>query len=271
MIVSKEELLLKAHGVPAFEYSSAKIDIILDQTVDEFLDCFSQKGESLFYCYSYLSKSAVVIDGNALSRADAETRQLLKKLCPHLEDLDWYLDDIIDGVSHEEDPGLADYTKQFTRFEVNLCQEILAYNNTIDRSKLDRPVKLEIFMILQGKLIGVCEEDEWYLYDESIRPASQALLEILESHQDEAMAAEQELREKRKAVEKRLTDYLKSCPQFLSRKNQGMRRDFAMDLWNDPEFADLHEVFSGPYGPTQSYFNLFDMVYNEIKEAKKNR
>lgn len=260
----KDEFLLKmhAHRISAVEFSEADIDVLLNQSLDEFLDCFSQRTGEVFYRYTFLPESEFIINGDSLNDARGDAKQLLEKLCPHLTDLDWYLDDMIAGIFDEKDPELADYVSQFTALEKKLCREICAYDNAFDRTKLNHPIQLEVFVLLQGRLVGVREEYDWHLHDESMRPASQVLLEILVAHQEEAEAAEQELRKKRKAAETRLTNYLRSCPKFKSCKNKDLRRNFAMDLWQDPDFTWLHEVFSTPYGP---YFNLFDMAYYELK------
>ena len=268
MLMCREELLKTAqeHGVAVFEYTEvSNKDILLNLTVSDFLECFLHRCPELFYRYTFLPDSEVIINGDTLCEVDSEVRKQLERICPHLEDLDWYVNDFIDGKAYTEECDLADYANSFTDFEKKLCADIAAYDKTVDHHLSDRPIKLDLFVIYQGKLVGVCEEDDW---SAEIVPASQALKEIMDSKQKEIISAEKELREIRKNAEKRLREYLLHCQDFKSRTNKGLRQRFARDLWDDSEFDWIHKVFEGPVGPTQDYFDQFDLAYDMLKSMK---
>jgi len=271
MIISKKELLVKAQkqGVSTIEFDTAKPDILLSKDIDGFLEFAAQKSSDVYYRYAYLSPSDFVINGETLSDASSEAKRLLEDLCPHLDDLDWYLDDLTAGESCENDPDYPGNVISFTKTEKSLCHEIISYNKTIDQSLLNRPIELLMFVILQGKTVGICAVDNWYENAESLYPASQALTDILQLHKEELENAQREREKKRTEAEERIKQFLVGNDDFFLCTNKPMRQRFGEQLWNRTEFSWLHPIFTGRFGNIDpAFFDILERVYKQNKNSR---
>lgn len=270
-MISKEELFLKAHNrqISLIEFKKATLDILLSGDADSFLDFARKRDLGVFYCFSYLSPSKVIINGDTLSDADGNTMHVLRDLCPNLVDLDWYLDDLIAGTADESDPDYPGNTVGFTESEKRLCRAFLAHNETVDLSLLDRPIALQMFVILQGKTIGISETDNWYEGSEDTSFSNQALASILDSFREDIEQAQQRKQEKQEEAEEWLKHYLMADDNFFLCSNKQMRARFGEQLWRKPELRHIRPVFTSRFGGIDpSFYDTLERVYKQFKNKR---
>lgn len=238
---SEEELIkkIKKENLDCFklsdDYEEEDKIIMLDSDLDELIE-FAKKrsiGE-LFYKFAYTSEEVLSITEESMKRTLEKVNMPYKEIC-----------EIIQPMVEE-------------------------YNKKVAKLDFSKPHSLLVFCLYQGRRIGVCEVDLWFI-DEQIMLPKYAIDNIVAENEDLINEYIESKQKESELIKEEFREYLLSDEKFGKCSNKSLRSNYALELYKDEKHKHFRKAFIN--GTDYQRFNEFgqfvEMVWRERKEKER--
>ena len=288
-------------GVKAIPVNEMEIKIELDEdkiSITDFLNMVKDNSGILYYLVVSYSQEYCLITADDIDEADKRVLEVLNTLTLNTaEELAYALDDYNDELYSEETlpeedkPAISDYLSDLLdedddeeeeefKWEDEICgvgKDILSklkdFNHKVPKDCSIYTKSIMLCTVIDTTVIGLCIEninpiDKNLIIAEIVSPYirtdfKRCSKQIEQEQQEKALAITQQQNE----LKEKLSATLKADKKFALCTNQNMRKQFARELKNNPEYSEILAELKalGVSIYDTELYNLLDIVYKQIK------